>query len=247
MSEIGSAERAAAGAPAVGAPAVIAASGAPAGVNGAFELRGVDAGYGQARVLAGVGVAFACGRTHVICGPSGAGKTTLLRVLMGLDAPLAGEVMRPGPVAGAGCEGELRLAAAFQEDRLCEGLTATANIRVPHGHLRAGALASFLRREQEALLAVGLDGVEGRPVRELSGGQRRRVAILRAVLADADAFFFDEPLRGMDEGTVAQLMAYICPLLAGKTVFWVTHNEREADWFYGAQRWDVRDGRVVRR
>lgn len=201
-----------------------------------FALRGVTKAYGGRGVLSGVTAEFAPGRAHVLMGPSGAGKTTLLRLLMGLAEPDAGTVDRP---AGA------RLAATFQEDRLLDGLTATANVRAPHGRMRGAELEAFLARERAALSAVGLPA-DARPVRELSGGQRRRVAILRCALADADALFFDEPLKGMDDATVARVMAFLLPEMAGRTVFWVTHDERELAWFPHAELWHVAGGTVRR-
>lgn len=202
--------------------------------GGAFELRSVEKNYGPLRVLAGASARFESGRAHVFTGPSGAGKTTVLRLLAGLERADAGEVSRPAGV---------RLGMTFQEDRLLDNLTATANIRLPHARLRGADLEAFLARERAALAAVGLP-VDSRSVRELSGGQRRRVAILRCILSDADALLFDEPLKGMDEKTVEQLMDYVAPLLAGKTVFWVTHDPREKDLLPNSLLWTVRDGRI---
>lgn len=201
----------------------------------AFELRDVEKDFGELHVLTGASVRFASGRVHVLTGPSGAGKTTLLRLLAGLERPDAGEVVRAG---------DLRLAMTFQEDRLLDNLTATANVRLPHARLRGRELEAFLACEREALTAVGLP-VDSRPVRELSGGQRRRVAILRCVLADADALLFDEPLKGMDEGTVARVMDYVRPLLAGRTVLWVTHDSRETSLLGDAELWHVEGGRCL--
>ena len=201
----------------------------------AFELRDVEKDFGELHVLTGASVRFASGRVHVLTGPSGAGKTTLLRLLAGLERPDAGEVVRAG---------NLRLAMTFQEDRLLDNLTATANVRLPHARLRGRELEAFLACEREALTAVGLP-VDSRPVRELSGGQRRRVAILRCVLADADALLFDEPLKGMDEGTVARVMDYVRPLLAGRTVLWVTHDSRETSLLGDVELWHVEGGRCL--
>ena len=86
-----------------------------------FSLTNVEKGYGGISVLTGVTACFESGRTHVLMGPSGSGKTTLLRLLAGLETPDAGEVGRSGVE---------RLAMTFQEDRLCDNLTVTANVRL---------------------------------------------------------------------------------------------------------------------
>ena len=75
----------------------------------------------------------------------------------------------------------------------------------------------------------------------------RRVAILRCVLADADLLLFDEPLRGMDEGTVGDVMRYVMPRLDGRTVLWVTHDDRELAFFSDPVCWCVEGGSVERR
>ena len=78
------------------------------------------------------------------------------------------------------------------------------------------------------MAAMGLTGCENQPVRELSGGMRRRVAILRALLCGADVIFLDEPFKGLDEATKALVVAETKRLCAGKTVLLVTHEEKEA-------------------
>lgn len=203
-----------------------------------FALRGVSFVYGDKPVLSGAEAEFEEGRAHVVTGESGAGKTTLLRLLAGLEEPTGGEV------EGAGAR---RVAVVFQEDRLCENLTATANIRLPRGALRGEALECELVRDLGALSAVGIGAAEAaRPVRELSGGQRRRVAILRALLADGDAFLFDEALRGLDARTADVVMDFARPYLARKTVLWITHDGGEARYFERPVRWEVREGGVIR-
>lgn len=200
-----------------------------------LAIERVEKHYGEIAVLSGATASFEGGRVHVLTGPSGAGKTTLLRLLAGLEAPDAGRVERAGVA---------RLAMTFQEDRLCDNLTVTANIRLPHARLRGAERSAFLELEREACAAVGLP-CDARPVRELSGGQRRRVAMLRCVLADAGAFLFDEPLKGMDEKTVDAVMGYVVPRLAGHTVLWVTHDERELSRFDDPVLWRVEGGRVI--
>ena len=117
-----------------------------------------------------------------------------------------------------------RLAAVFQEDRLCEQLTAVGNVRlVLHGK----AEAAVVRGE---LAAVGLgDDDVGKPVSQLSGGQRRRVAIVRALLADADFVCLDEPFKGLDEATKDRVIDYVRDRTRWRTVLLITHDPVEAE------------------
>ena len=154
---------------------------------------------------------------------------------MGLVEPVSGSVARP--------EGA-RLAAAFQEDRLLDALTVSANVRLPHGGVRGPERARLLDETRRALAAVGMAGLESARAGELSGGQRRRVSLLRAGLATSDVVFLDEPLRGLDEGSSRATMAWLLPRLAGKTVFWVTHSEAEAAALPAPVLWTVDGGRV---
>ena len=127
-------------------------------------ITGLCKAYDGKPVLRDFSAVLPAGRVTGLMAPSGAGKTTLLRILMGLEQPDAGSV--------AGLQGR-RMSAVFQEDRLCDNLDAVANVRlVTPGISSAQAL--------DALNAVGLGGCAGQPARELSGGMRRRVALLRA-------------------------------------------------------------------
>ena len=200
----------------------------------AYSLRDVTVRLGEKDVLLHVSADFAAGRVHVVRGVSGAGKTTLLRLLMGLVEPASGGVRRP--------EGA-RLAAAFQEDRLLDSLTVSANVRLPHGRVGGPERARLLDETRRALAAVGMTGLESARAGELSGGQRRRVSLLRAALSPSDVVFLDEPLRGLDEGS-SRAMAWLLPRLAGKTVFWVTHSEAEAAALPAPVLWTVDGGRV---
>ena len=191
----------------------------------AIKLNHVTKCFGETRALADFTLAIPLGRPTILMGPSGGGKTTILRILLGLETPDCGEAL--------GLE-DLRTAAVFQEDRLCENLSALANACLPHGHLRGPERTQLHERVEALFDAVGLTDCASRPVRDLSGGMKRRVAIARAVLADFDLIVFDEPLKGLDPATKDATMAAILPLLEGKTTVWVTHDADDLAYFTDA-------------
>lgn len=184
----------------------------------AVTLSHISKSYGTQRVFDDVSVSFAHGRIHALMGASGQGKTTLMRLVAGLEQPDEGRI--------EGMDGRRR-AAVFQEDRLCEHLSVAANVRMPYPGLKGAEKQAFLDRCETLLAAMAMPGCLARPAHELSGGMKRRVAIARAVLAQADVLFFDEPLKGLDAEGARLVLETIAPLLAGKTVFWATHREEE--------------------
>lgn len=176
-------------------------------------FEGVGKAFGNQQVLRGFSACITPGQRVALLGPSGAGKTTLLRLLLGLDEPDEGSVN--------GVQGQ-RFACVFQEDRLCEDMDAAGNVALvlPRGSRGAA---------QQALQVVGLLGEDlEKPVRELSGGQRRRVALVRAVLAQSDVLILDEAFNGLDEATRQKAFAFIEENLRGRTLVVVTHDEAVA-------------------
>ncbi|MBF1116512.1 MAG: ATP-binding cassette domain-containing protein [Solobacterium sp.] len=157
---------------------------------------------------------FETGMVHVLKGPSGCGKTTLLRMLMGLEIPDSGTIT---PLQN------YRKATVFQEDRLCENLSAMQNVLMV---VRNQSKKDLLDQLKQDFSQVGLDDMFQK-VSTLSGGMKRRVAILRAMYAKADILFFDEPLKGLDDITKEKVMRFIKERIKDKTVFWVTHDADE--------------------
>lgn len=177
-----------------------------------MELVGICKAYGEKQVLEGLDLPLAEGKITALMGASGRGKTTILRILMGLERADSGEIL--------GMEG-VRISAVFQEDRLLERLTAEGNLRfVAEGEEQ-------LRQIPTLLSELGLGG-ETEPAATFSGGMKRRLAIARALLADYDLLVLDEPFRGLDEDTKAQVMETVRRHSMEKTVLLVTHDEEEA-------------------
>ena len=115
----------------------------------------ISKSFGDNRVLSGFSHTFRAGSVTAVMGASGCGKSTLLSMLMGIIKPDSGSVDRPE-----------RISAVFQENRLCENLTVSANIRLVTGkRYSCGEIA-------EELAKIGLAGCENKAVRELSGGMK---------------------------------------------------------------------------
>ena len=142
--------------------------------------------------------------------PSGVGKTTLLQILMGLEKPDSGTVSLPS---------NCRWAAVFQEDRLLEHLDAMENLKFVLGN------DIDLTDAKSLLEDLGLTELEGKLVRDYSGGMKRRLALARALLAPADALALDEPFSGLDEDNREKAIDCIRRRAEGKPVLLVTHNE----------------------
>lgn len=172
--------------------------------------------YDGTAVLENFSAEFPDGGVTAVSGRSGCGKTTLLAVLLGLLRPDGGTV-----------SGFRQPSAVFQEDRLLPFLSAEKNIAVTAGCTEAEA--------GEALLSVGFDAADrGKRAFELSGGMARRVAIVRAMLAPGDAVLLDEPFKGLDERTRAQVVRFVCENRRGRTMVVVTHDPRDAEALHAA-------------
>ena len=149
----------------------------------------------------------------VLWAPSGWGKTTLLRILMGLDTPTAGRVRGVG-----------RAAAVFQEDRLCPQLTALQNVTL----VLPGSEKQYKEQIGVAFQQLGMDAAAlALPAARLSGGQKRRTALLRALWAPSDTLLLDEPFTGMDPDTLAAAAALLRTRCGTEPVLLATHD-REA-------------------
>ena len=174
-----------------------------------LHIKNLCKSFDGSPVLENVSFTAGPGVTCVMA-PSGAGKTTLLRILLGLERPDSGSVPR-----------DIRWSAVFQENRLLEHLDAMGNLRFVLG-------AALDEPAADALLAeLGLGDTAGKPVREFSGGMKRRLALARALLAPSDALALDEPFTGLDEENRARCLALI-RRAAEKPVLLVTHDPADA-------------------
>ena len=166
-------------------------------------LERVCKSFGDKQVLNDLSLTLESGSVYGLMGPSGQGKTTLLRILAGLETADSGTI--------TGLDG-IRLGMVFQENRLLEFADPVKNVlfAAPKGvtHLRA----------------VLPDADLTKPVSTYSGGMKRRVALVRAVLPPSDLLLLDEPFTGLDVATKEAVIEYLHVNRESRTLVLSTHD-----------------------
>lgn len=211
---------------------------------------GVDLAFDEKVILRHVSFTLQTGHTKVFLGASGAGKSTILRLILGLLKPDAGQIYLNGERVDRMSEDELMVVRAdlgmvFQEGALFDSLTVRENVGYKLYEELNWPLADADRRVQEVLGFIGLGEFIDRMPSELSGGQRRRVAIARAMAAKPRILLYDEPTTGLDPITSLTVDEEIIKLrdLEGVSSILVTHQLRDA--FYIAEHTAIRRGTDV--
>ncbi|GAA1331722.1 ATP-binding cassette domain-containing protein [Brachybacterium rhamnosum] len=191
-----------------------------------LEARDLHVSLGGSPVLDGVDLRIAPGEMVALLGANGSGKSTLLRALLGLIPLASGEVTLLGSPARRRA-GHDRLGYVPQDSASGGSIPATAREAVAAGLLgpRTWTVRRSDRRVQEALDAVGLGDLAGRPVTRMSGGQRRRVMIARALVRRPELLVLDEPFAGIDLPTQELIAGLFRDLSAsGTTILVVLHE-----------------------
>lgn len=170
--------------------------------------------FGNKKVLSDFSEVIPHGKTTLIMGESGCGKTTLVNLIMGL------EKVDDGEISGV----PKNISAVFQDDLLCEDFSAVSNIKAVTGR---GLTKEKIAEALELLELTDKD--IRRPVRELSGGMKRRVAIARAILADSELIIMDEPFKGLDDGTRQKTIDFVSQETENRTLVVITHSPEEAE------------------
>ncbi|MGW0332303.1 ABC transporter ATP-binding protein [Streptomyces sp. NPDC003011] len=208
-------------------PAQQSRAGAGPAVRGAgLALHGAALGRPGAVALDAVDLVVTPGEILSVVGPSGCGKSTLLRTLAGLLPPLAGTVTQDGsPLTGPAADRAL----IFQEDALLPWRTLRANVELPLAI--KGVPRAERRAEAESwLVRVGLADRARQLPHRVSGGQRQRAQLARALAARPRAVLMDEPFGALDAQTRAGMQDLLVDVLhgTGATVVFVTHDVDEA-------------------
>jgi len=214
-------------------------------------LRGVGREYpGGVRALGGVDLTIGRGEMVAIVGPSGSGKTTMLNLMGTLDRPSTGEVVVDGFGVARLSDRELsalrarRIGFVFQHFHLPPGVSALDN--VADGLLYAGVgLRERRKRAEAALRRVGLGHRLRHRPHELSGGEKQRTAIARAVVREPALLLADEPTGALDSQSGEGVMQVLLDLNeTGTTIVVITHEQVVASHL--SRQVSMLDGRVVR-
>ncbi|HEU0196387.1 MAG TPA: ABC transporter ATP-binding protein [Nevskiaceae bacterium] len=194
-----------------------------------LELRGIEKHYGAVHAVDGIDIQVADGEFLAILGPSGCGKSTTMRMIAGLEAPTKGDILIGGEVV-TGLPPRMRnVSMVFQSYALYPHMSVAENIAFP---LKVRHVAADERRKKVAWAAqmMGVEPLLARRPARLSGGEKQKVAIARALVRDPTLFVFDEPLSSLDAKVRAMARSELRQLhdRTGITTVYVTHDQLEA-------------------
>ena len=197
-----------------------------------IELEGITKSFGSLQVLKGIDLTIAKGEIVSIVGPSGAGKTTLLQIMGTLDRPDSGRVVLNGTEVNRLNEKALsafrnkEIGVVFQFHQLLPEFTALENVAIP-ALIRGESAGNARRKAMEMLELMGLQDRASHKPAELSGGEKQRVAVARALVNRPSAVLADEPSGSLDTQNKEELHRLFFDLRdrLGQTFVIVTHDE----------------------
>ena len=201
-----------------------------------IELWNVNKTYETGnKALRNINITVEDGEFVFIIGRSGSGKSTLLKLLLKEVEPTSGKIIVNDMNLGKMPRRYIpkyrrRLGMIFQDFRLLKDRNVYENVAFAQRIISAPA-RSIKEKVPKMLSLVGLAAKYKSKPNQLSGGEQQRVAIARALLAEYDILIMDEPLQGLDAETKEKVATVIKTQTAGKTVLFVTHDEKEAEFF----------------
>ena len=200
-----------------------------------IEVRNIRKSFGSLEVLKGIDLDIRKGEVVSIVGPSGAGKTTLLQIMGTLDKPDSGSVRLDGVAMESLGRKEMadfrnrRIGFVFQFHQLLPEFTALENVMIP-AYIGHASTSEAKARAQELLDFMGLSDRASHKPNELSGGEKQRVAVARALVNHPSVVFADEPSGSLDTKNKGELHQLFFDLRDrfGQTFVIVTHDDELA-------------------
>jgi len=195
----------------------------------ALAVRALVKHYGKVEALRGIDLQVNRGEMFALLGPNGAGKTTLFSILATLRTPTSGTAAVLGrDVVTARDEVRRLMGIVFQEPAIERRLSGRDNLLLM-GLFYGLPSAQARRRAQELLTELGLAEAADRPAENISGGQRRKLELARALVTDPQILFLDEATLGLDVDARRAFWGHVRTLPASGTVFFTTHYMEEAE------------------
>lgn len=199
-------------------------------------IKNLSKSYGSLNVLKNVNLTLDRDKTYCLMSPSGTGKTTLFRILMGLETADTGDIIWNAGSASSSVSGPdtdasrpLHISVVFQEDRLCPSFSPLENVMMVQKK-HASEISGISRDEiRTAMCRLLPEECFNRPVSTLSGGMKRRTAILRALLTKSDMLLMDEPFTGLDEGTKEEVIKFLQEYRKGRFLLISTHQKEDVE------------------
>lgn len=199
-------------------------------MNAPLKVANLRKTFVNTEVIAGLSFELKRGECFGLLGPNGAGKTTTLRCCLGLTAPDAGTIHLVGqPVPAQAREARMRVGVVPQFDNLDPDFTVSENLRV-YGRYFGISDTAIRGMIPDLLDFAGLPGKEDANIRHLSGGMKRRLTLVRALVNDPELLVLDEPTTGLDPQARHLIWERLKRLIAGgKTILLTTHFMDEAE------------------
>ena len=197
------------------------------------SIQGISKSFGVRQALKDISLEVGAGELFAIMGPSGSGKSLLLRHILGLETPDTGEIQIAGCKVQTKCiSSEYGLSVVFQSGALLNSLTVAENVGLYFREHRLKPKAEIHDLARNALQTVGLDPdyISNRMPGDLSGGEKKRVAIARAIVTEPDLLLYDEPTSELDPASstlVAQAIVDLNERLNVTSIV-VTHDRELA-------------------
>ena len=194
-----------------------------------LALTDITINYEGRTILDSACLSVARGEIVSLVGPSGSGKTTLLRVIAGLEHPSQGTVVIDNKLMTGVPTHKRDVGLVFQDNQLFPHLSVFDNIAYSL-RIKRVSKALHIEKVNEMLSLIGMENLAHRDVGQLSGGEAKRIAVARALVADPFILLLDEPLTGLDTELHDRLLDDMVALLRARqtTVVHVTHDHNEA-------------------
>jgi thiamine transport system ATP-binding protein len=194
-----------------------------------LEIKNITVNYESRPLFTNLSLTIQRGEIVALTGPSGSGKTTLLRCIAGLEVMDAGTILLNNNDITNRPAHKRQIGLVFQDNQLFPHLNVSQNVGYSL-KIQQVAKQTIVTKVSEALDLVGLSHLADRSITNLSGGEAKRIAVARALVAEPEVLLLDEPLNGLDSELHSRLLEDLRALLTarGTTTLHVTHDHTEA-------------------